>query len=166
MSKLESNYTGVLVGALIALVSTFLSQEWTSYKEKKNLEYAFKGEISALLTIVKKKGLLNGVSNAIDKTKKSGNASFPTFTVAGNYFAIYNDNPAKLGKITALLAQDVATFYTHAYSIVETLNWMAQADASKTSQEKALSMLYHLHDVIQSTSNLGEKLVGPSGLGS
>ena len=114
---------GVVVGGLLTLLGAILNsriqEERLSKREARSLARAFRGEILALREIVQRRKYSEAISTAIETMRRTGQPYDLRIPIRRGYFAIFNNNVAKLGMLEGMLPETIATFYVQANSILE-----------------------------------------------
>ena len=145
----------VIVGAVVSFVSSLSIQAWLHHRERKSLQGALVGEISAILEIISRRKFIPNLQQVIARIEQ-GEVSTPfVATVTQEYFSVYKSNVSRLGLLRHPLPQKIATFYTQCFAILEDLKI---SPTPITSQER-LMMLKELLGLFHSTTSLGEEIV-------
>ncbi len=114
---------GVLTGGILTLVGSFvipiLQEKRQSKRKARNLAHAFRGEVLALREIVQRRKYAEILSTAIETMRKTGQPYEIRIPVRRNYFAVFNNNIAKIGMLDGKLPETIATFYVQANAILE-----------------------------------------------
>ena len=125
MNEATMQLVAVVIGGLIAITGGFLSsrllEQHRLRQEERNLALAFKGEISAVLELIKERKYLDRFTQVIDQIETSGKPFFMPFRVRFKYDRVYESNVARIGLLKAPLPQEVPVFYTRLDSILEDL---------------------------------------------
>jgi hypothetical protein len=146
---------GVLLGGLLALLGAMLNsriqEERQSRREARSLARAFRGEILALREIVQRRKYSEVISTAIETMRRTGQPYELRIPVRRGYFAIFNNNVAKLGMLEGMLPETIATFYVQANSILEDITSINEGLFS--GNVPALMQVYAEVDVLLSDSS-------------
>ena len=115
---------GAGVGGLAVFLSSFGIQIFQRANERRNLLSAFKGEISAILKIVKLRRYKESFKGALKKAKENAKNGAGPIKVRGiileqNYFEVYERNTQKIGSLGDPLPEKICKFYTLAKSLIE-----------------------------------------------
>ncbi|HET6846480.1 MAG TPA: hypothetical protein VFH29_06565 [Anaerolineales bacterium] len=115
----------VIVGGLIAIAGGFLSSRMLERQrlrqEERNLALAFKGEISAILELIKERNYVGRFAQVVEQIETSGQAFFMPFRVRQKYERVYEANVARIGLLRRPLPEEIPVFYTRFASILEDL---------------------------------------------
>jgi hypothetical protein len=110
--------TGVFsfVGALIA---TKFSKDGERKHDARQLAKTFKGELAALVDILKIRDYQSGIRATADRCLAENQVFFFSISARNEYFSIYRSNAAKIGSLREPLPERIAIFYTQASSLLE-----------------------------------------------
>ena len=145
----------VLAGAIVSFIASILFQAWLHRRERKSLQGAFVGEISALLDIIQRRNYIDGLKKIIEDVEQTGQPMSFHLSVSHEYFGVYKNNTSRLGILKHPLPQKIATFYTQCFSILEQVKdstVLPTAQASLIALEELLSLF-------KSTTELGAAIL-------
>jgi hypothetical protein len=158
--QLVSAAVGAAVGIIASLTtSTFVNWQ-VNKRDRLAWEAALKGEIAAIISVVKSRDLIALVESKINDTKHSDQVEFPQFSAKAQYFSIFNSsvNSGKIGILGSSLVSLIAQFYVVTTSVIEDLNYMAEAKPSAVSKEQGLSEMMHLLDALRKMIEIGGRI--------
>jgi hypothetical protein len=93
MASAGHDLTAVIVGGALAISGGFFSNLWLEWRHnrqlRKNLALAFQGEITAIQEMVRKRGYIEGLKNAIRGIESSGKPIPFSFRARRRYFSVY-----------------------------------------------------------------------------
>ena len=100
---------GVLLGAAISLGTTIGTTVFLDYlrhrRESRNLAFAFRGEISALLTIITERGYIRSLEELVRENTTAASPSGFIVHVRREYFSVYVRNVDKIGTLEPPLTE-------------------------------------------------------------
>lgn len=115
----------VVVGGLIAITGGFASasllENQRRRQESRNLALAFKGEITALLELIRERRYIDRFAEVIAQIERTGVPFYMPFRLRQRYDRVYEANVAKLGLLRSPLSEELPLFYTRLSSILEDL---------------------------------------------
>lgn len=151
-----------LIGGLLTflggLLGSHLIQRSQRKSERKNLASAFYGEISALLSIIEKRGYIQALKNNLKHIEETGEVSFSYFKVTQNYFRVYEQNIGKIGLLNAPLPEKIVTFYTFVFATLEDFEDMAKPEFDTTEVPYVKELLEELVGISNTAVVLGEEI--------
>ena len=161
MKTLMMNFQGLLgvvIGGAIALASAWGLDWWRQAREARNLAMAFRGEIVALREIVKRRGYLKSLADAIEEIKRTSQPLILHIPVRRQYFNVFDRNVDKIGMLNAPLPELLATFYIQANAALEDMESIREGIFSGDSEPLA-GVYESLHALLEDTLSLGEKII-------
>lgn len=161
--SIKNVITTAAIGIFLTMFAQFIQGMYSEYQEENSMKAAFSGEISALLSLVKEREILESVKEAEQNIELSGDVKFPDFRVSNPeiYIHVYPSLASKLGSLNAPLSNKLAEFYTHVYFTIDELIWMADANtkASQITKKQALLELQQFHAILSKTIKEGDALI-------
>jgi len=154
---------GVIVGGIIAIVGGFGSNlfiEWRrNVDESKKLAFAFKGEIKALTTIVKKRDYVEQIKLMIKAMEQTNQPLFVHIHVRREYFNVFNSNVGKIGSLKNPLPELIARYYVQANSVLEDLQSYRDGTWSTADVDSLIASKKELVLLMEDTYLLAEEIV-------
>ena len=161
MTDTQLGFVGVLIGAVIALTSSFGLQYWMKQQEQSALKGALRAEIAAIGELAARREIGPAIDKAIESLGKTQTVMVPDISVGREYFIVYTNNAAKIGLLDPRDAADVARFYIKASAVIEDLNWLSSL-SRKGSDEVAAELdkndLQELKLLFNEATSLGNDL--------
>lgn len=125
MTDAALQLTAVVIGGFIAIAGGFISSRLLETqrlrREERNLALAFKGEISAILELIRERNYIARFAQVIDQIESTGKPFFMPFRVRRKYDRVYEANVARLGLLKPPLPEAIPIFFTRFDSILEDL---------------------------------------------
>jgi len=109
----------VVIGAFLAGFGRLCYDSYRFKNERKQVHNAFRGEISALMSIVDERKYVDGLKANIQNMKQSNNFYFFCVSVKQNYFTVYDTFSCKLSILKGELPLLIAEFYINSKAILE-----------------------------------------------
>jgi hypothetical protein len=157
----------VVIGGLLAILGGFASTifvEWRrNARESKKLAFAFRGEIQALSTLVKKRGYAEGIEAHIKHMEQTNQPLFLQIDVRREYFNIFISNIKNIGILKNPLPELIAKFYVQANSILEDFQSYREGVWHNASVEDLISSHKELLLLIKETFSLADEIVDKIG---
>jgi hypothetical protein len=150
---------GTALGGVIALGSTLFMFSRQRSHEKRNLAGAFAGEIGAILEIVRLRGYVRHLHDAIDSIDKTGQPCSFVVKIRQEYFAVYKKNVHQIGVLDPPLPHNIAKFYTFCFSILEDFETMAQEVHTFSTVDESRKMLSDILALLESVNEIGARIV-------
>jgi hypothetical protein len=142
---------GVVVGGVIAIIGGFASNLFVELRrnaaESKKLAYAFRGELCALASIVKKRAYIEHIKSMITEMEQTKKPLLIQIPIHREYFNVFNNNVSKIGSLKNPLPELIARFYVQANSSLEDLQsyregkWDNESVESIINSKKELVLL-------------------------
>jgi len=155
----------MIIGSVLAIAVGFFSTLFFERRRDKRVQralvLAFRGEISALLNIVERRGYIRDLQGVISGMKESGVVQKFFFTAKRDYFTVFETNAGSIGLLPSPMPEDVACFYTYAKSILEDMGQI-EAGPDDWDLNEAIEMHKELLSVLQEAVKVGEKIVDES----
>lgn len=163
MASAGHDLIAVIVGGFLAISGGFFSNLFLEWRHdcrlRKNLALAFQGEITAILEMVRKRGYIEGLKNALRDIENAGQPVGFYFRARRKYFSVYDAHVGAIGMLSPPLSNLVARFYTQANGILEDIEQLGEIDLS-TADPKILSKLYReLLELFEDTASVGEQVI-------
>lgn len=155
------NIIQVAIGGLIAIMGTIGVHAYQRVRDSKALAYSFKGEIGALLDIVRFRKYLEHIDGYIQMI--DGGEQPPIFQVSvkRNYFLVYERNVGAIGSLKGKLPELIASFYINANSFIEDLDQLERFKDSKQSINYAGLRQYYsgMSTVLTAVITVGDEIL-------
>lgn len=155
------------IGAITAILATFAVNIWSHQAQRKSLRAAFRGEVSALVSLLTKRNYEQGILNSMEIIHKQNKDNYFYFPIRRSFMGVYEQNVDKVGMIGEL-AEDLIIFYSQILAILEDNDAMkdlaqqqvALATAS-TPERRSRSIAYHesLLVLLRDTLGRGRTLI-------
>lgn len=112
-----------LVGGAVSFIGaagiTSWTQRSTQKREARQLAKAFKGELSAILSILTARNYQEGLRNSAERCKADQKVHVYSVNAREEYRTVYKENASKLGCLPGTLPEQIAIFYTQSASLLE-----------------------------------------------
>ena len=152
----------VAIGGVLTFLGGYLGavliDKHRHAREARNLALAFRGEITAIRSIVARRKYLEELSSAVEYMERTGQPMIVRVYVRREYFNVFNKNVDKIGTLTAPLPELIATFYTCATSVLEDFEALRNQELGTTTEE-ILQALKSLHTLGSDTVRQADELV-------
>ena len=139
------------------LIGTAYTQWLQRKAERENLASAFHGEISALLSIIEKRGYMSSIEEDIEFIEKTGQAQFSHFRVTKSYFSVYEQNVGKIGILSAPLPEKIVLFYTFIFAILEDFEEMGLLAFEYSNVSELAERLNEMRDIAKNIISIGNE---------
>ena len=153
----------VVVGGLIAITGGFLSttvlERRRLRQESRNLAFAFRGEITAILELIRERNYLERFQQVIEQIEQSGESFYMPFHIRFKYDLVYSSNVSKIGLLKEPLHEQIPLFYTRLTSILEEMVNLGEGVYSQLEQEILLRIYRDTRRAIQLTVTQGEEIL-------
>ncbi len=160
------NYSDTInigIGAALTLIGSFSNQILTKKAQNKALANSFKGEISALISIIDKRNYLSQLEKTIKKIESTNKPEPYYFHVSQEYFQVYKSNCDKIGVLKNPLPEKISQFYTYANAVIEDTLVLKQLQYDKLiSSEHIRNLIEYYQEyysVFKITYDLGEEII-------
>ena len=153
----------VIVGGVLAIAGGIIGN-YIFFKSQKDFERdslkgSFAGEISALISIVKKRKYIENLDQLI-KTMQKKQVKLPFyFQVTYNYFNVYEKNVDKIGLLMSPLPELIAKFYTQCFSILEDIKLIEKINIDEIDLEQLIGHYNELLSLFTDTLETGESVI-------
>ncbi len=142
------------------LIGTYLTQRSQKKSERESLMSAFYGEITALLSIIKRRGYFQGIVDDLNYIEKTGEVRLSYFSFTQDFAKVYEENIGKIGLLPAPLPEKIVKFYTFLSAALEDFKGVANSEFDKLTVPEVKELLKELIEISSSTLRLGEELQG------
>ena len=154
---------GVVVGGLLAIaggiLTTTLLEKQRHRQESRNLALAFKGEITALIELIKERRYLQRFEEVIRQIEATGQPFFMPFRIRFKYDRVYESNVNRIGLLKPPLPETVPLFYTRLASILEDMVSLGDGTYSQMDIERVLHIYRDSSELLQLTVTLGQEIL-------
>ncbi len=149
---------GGFIGAAGGFLSKWLLERSRLRAERKQLAYAFKGEILAILSIAQMRHYVAGFEKLIVVMKQTGKPIVFPVSITREYFNVFNANVSKIGFLKSPLPEEIARFYTQANSILDDFASRGSALWQQAPVEVAIELNQELIAIMTNTFILGDEI--------
>lgn len=153
----------VMVGGILAIAGGIIGNYMFLISQKNferdSLKGAFAGEISALISIVKKRKYIENLDQLI-KTMKKHQVKLPFyFQVTYNYFNVYEKNVDKIGLLKSPLPELISKVYTQCFSILEDIKQYEKFNIEEIEFEQLIGHYNELLSLFKDNLETGESII-------
>lgn len=153
---------GVIVGGLLAIFGGYISTRLVNKRhhdqQSRNIAYAIRGEIGALVDVFRDRKYLNGLETAIELMKSTNQVHPVKIHIRQDYTRVYNSNVGNIGILPGELSQEVASFYTRLFTVFDILKSYSDDVFSDRPPEFFIASYQGLHDQLSALLVKGEKV--------
>lgn len=165
--QMITQLVAVIIGGLIAITGGFLSttmlERRRQRQESRNLAFAFRGEITAILELIKERNYIERFQQVIEQIEQSGEAFHMPFQVRYKYDLVYTGNVSKIGLLKEPLHELIPLFYTRLTAILEEMVNLGEGVYSKLELDILLRIYRDTRKAIQLTVTQGEAIIAAIG---
>ncbi len=152
-------FVGVIIGGLITLATTYWLETRKQVTESKRLALAFRGEIGALLEIIKKRKYLEGFQNAITQMETTGERQLINIQVRREYFPVFKSNVGNIGLLPCSISELVAKFYIEANALLEDIESHRDGTFDDVDVLYLIAGVKEMHALLQDIIKNGEQII-------
>lgn len=134
----------IIAGIFGAVFTKFLEE----FRQRRSLSHALAGEIEAILNVIRHRGYIAGLDEAINKIETTGESWSFRVRVEQNYFSVYERNADRIGLLRNGAASDVAHFYTYLKSLIEDLTDTREMRSDAKQQLQYLKRMKAIFDLM------------------
>jgi len=150
---------GVLLGGTIGLGSTFLLEIFKNRSRSKSLANAFKGEITALITITRKRNYLGGLREAINYMRENPDEVFLIkISASTDFLQVYQSNCSQIGLLKGVLPEKIAEFYVNVLATLQDFETMSSHSLESVTNSELTDLYVELSELLNGTVKLGEEI--------
>lgn len=153
----------VIIGGLIAITGGFLSttllERQRMTRDSKNLAFAFGGEITAVLELIKERNYEERFAQVISEIEETGAPFYMPFRVRFKYDRVYEANVSRIGLLALPLPKEIPLFYTRLASILEDLVSLGDGTYSQLELAILLRVYRDSRTAIQKAVSQGEGIL-------
>ena len=153
----------VVVGGFLAIAggfftTTLLERQKQNY-EARNLAFAFRGEITALIELIKERNYLRRFDEVAEQIEQTGKPFYMPIRIRFKYDRVYEANVGRLGILKPPLPESIPLYYTRLTSVLE--DTASLGDGTYTSLDLAtLVRVYRdMHALLQLSLAQGEQIL-------
>jgi len=148
-----------LVGGLLVAAPTLWQTYNSNRRKTANIASAFRGEVSAILTLYQRKEYLSLHKKRLRAWKKSGDeVSFPSDYEERTRNRIYQSNAAQIGLLPDPVPSKIATFYTLLDAVQKSLSKMSGGALESKSRDAKLAYYRDFISTMDEMLDLAEEL--------
>ncbi len=153
----------VIVGGLIAItggiLSSVLIESRKNRERSKNLAHSFKGEITAILELIKERKYSDRFGQVIEDIRKTGSPFFMPFKIRYRYDRVYEANIGLIGILKPPLPEVIPLFYTRLTSVLEDMMSLGDGSYSKLDVDLIIRIYTEDQKAIMLITEQGEKII-------
>jgi len=150
---------GVVVGALVSNFGTYLLEKRKQAAESKRLALAFRGEIRALLELVKRRKYIETFQWFIEQMESTGNKYYPKMQIRREYFPVFTNNVGHIGLLKNPLPELIAQFYIQANSVLEDIESYRDGSLNDVGFADLVENTKEVCALFQETLSIGELII-------
>lgn len=154
-----------LLGGILTMLGAIVTEGVKRAHERRSLAMAFRGELLAVIEIVKLRRYEEVLDSIADMLERQQPVTVSPIRIERNYFPIYTGNASRIGILPPDIAERVSRTYTFANSFIED----ATMPESKTitpaavgDVEQTLTVLRRVLQEARETTDLIERAYLPS----
>jgi hypothetical protein len=163
MTQALLQLSAVVIGGLLTIASGFFSTLLLERRRQKaeslNLALAFKGEITALLALIKDRRYQERLLEVIAQIEKTREPFLMPFRIRFEYDRVYESNVDKIGMLKGPLPELIPHFYTRLVSLMEDMVSLGDGTYSQVELTLLLRIYRDTHRILGTTIELGEQIV-------
>jgi hypothetical protein len=118
MSNAWDALLGVVVGGALGIIGNWIQAYGAEQREIKAIKAAFRGEISAIITLVEHRDYIKIFRDLSQYMRQTRDVLPFNIVVTQKYFQVYEKNLDKIGK-SGSEARDICNFYTNCFGVLE-----------------------------------------------
>jgi hypothetical protein len=153
----------VLLGGVLTIAggyfSTILIERQRLEREQKNLAFAFRGEISAILQLIQDRDYLARFADIIAGIEKTGEPFYVPFRVRYQYDSVFRSNANKIGSLANPLPELLAIFYTRMASILEDFSSLGDGTYASLSAQDLSGLYKRTLKMLSGTHASGQEII-------
>lgn len=162
-TQMITQLVAVVIGGLIAITGGFLSttvlERRRQRQESRNLALAFRGEITAILELIRERNYIKRFQQVIEQIEENGEPFYMPFHIRFKYDLVYTNNVSKIGLLKEPLHEQIPLFYTRLTSILEEMVNLGEGVYAKLELEILLRIYRDTRQAIQLTVSQGEEIL-------
>lgn len=108
-----------VIGGVLVIISNIGLEIFKRNREAKSLALAIRGEMIAVIEIVRLRNYVALLSQAVRQLSAGRTVTMPPIRIDREYFPIYAENASRIGILSPNVAACVARAYTYANSFME-----------------------------------------------
>lgn len=149
-----SGLGGVVVGWILGEVHESRKRRARKEERQRRIAGAFRGEVSALASIVELRGYLQTIEQAIEHVERTHEPLRVRFHARKEYFPVFENNASEIGILPRPIPELLARFYVQAKSILEDVE-----DPAIYTWREELERLRQLKALFESNDSLAHELI-------
>lgn len=150
---------GVIIGGLISFFTTNYLEIRKQAAESKRIALAFRGEIRALLGIIKRKKYIENFQWVIEQMEITQNKYPMHIQIRREYFLVFQNNVSNIGSLASPLPELIAQFYVQANSVLEELESHRDGTLDNIGIPDLIESVKELRALLQETVAIGEQII-------
>lgn len=163
VDPLFAQLIAVVVGGVIAIsggfASTTLLERQRRRRDERNLALALRGEIAAILVLIRERAYIERFDEVIALIEASGRPFHMPFRIRYRYDRVYDANVERIGQLAAPLPERIAAYYTRMASVLEDMVSLGDGTYDELDVPNLLRIYRGARAGIASTVSEGEALV-------
>jgi hypothetical protein len=150
---------GALIGGAISFFSSTSLENRRHKQESRRIALAFKGEVGAILSIIKRRRYLDGFEAAIRHMEEKREKYPILIYVRRDYFKVFDSNVGNLGLIACPLPQLIPQFYVYANSLLEDLQSHREGIYDDYEAPQLTDHVKELHSMLSDIVTIGDEII-------
>jgi hypothetical protein len=163
LDQMLAQILAVVVGGLLAIAGGFITpvlvDRQRQARESRNLALAFKGEITALLTLIKERRYLERFAEVTQQIEATQKPFYMPMRVRFRYDRVYESNVTRIGVLNGALPELLPLFYTRLTSMLEDISGLSEGTYASLELPTLLRIYRDLQSVLKESIILGERIV-------
>lgn len=148
-----------LAGGLIAIAGSWIVEYWRQCRRAKSLALALRGEINAIIEIVRIRGYVEMLEATIAEATQTPSPMHVTWYIQtkNRYFIAYEENASDLGMLSPGVAEEIARTYALARSFLDDVtnpNWL-----DRQTPEDVINAMQEAEKVLVMAIDSGTKAI-------
>lgn len=153
----------VIVGGLIAIaggiLTTTVLERQKQQRESRNLALAFRGEIAALIELIRERRYQERFGQIIQQIEQTGEPFYMPFRLRFQYDRVYQANINRIGLLKPPLPEQIPLFYIRLTSILEDMVSLGDGTYAQVDLDILLRIYHDSNALLNLTVTQGEQLI-------
>ena len=159
----DGTLLATVVGGAISLVSSafvgYGLEHMKQRREAKNIAFAFRGGISAILAIIEERRYVATIQHLI-ALAEAGQELIPLkVRVRRNYIELYTKNVDRIGILDPHISSQIPIFYTYINSLLEDLESSMEGSIDGISKDMQIRFHRDFLDLLLKTDKIGKNII-------
>ncbi len=163
LDQILAQMFAVVVGGLLAIAGGFITPLFVDRqrqaRESRNLALALKGEITALLALIKERRYLERFAEVAQQIEATQKPFYMPMRVRFRYDRVYESNVMRIGVLSGALPELLPLFYTRLSSMLEDVSGLSEGTYASLDLPTLLRIYRDLQSVLKESITLGERIV-------